>query len=234
MPTAPRSAMQGRREGLRPRCDPARNGPVRRRGHSRPLSRSSIHDPPPLLRPHALRQQAAAGRRQHRLRRRLHGPHRAGHRGSRTGAAARRRGAGRRHHPQAHVRAAHPVRVRGGRPHRRQRQRLLRAGRAPRHPAGEHGAAVRRGRSAAALRRGAAARPALPAGPRRQAERRGHGPRGRDGAARGRPRPHARQPAVPAGRGLPGRAAPQDRRVPRAGGLLDGPEEAARRGAPHR
>ena len=48
----------------------------------------------------------------------------------RARADARGRGKGRRHHPQADVRAADALRLRGGRHHRRQSQRVLRA----RHP----------------------------------------------------------------------------------------------------
>ena len=74
-------------------------------------------------------------RRDRRLRRGLPRPDRARGRSGRPGAVARGRGAGRRHHPQADVRAADPVRLRGRRSHHRQRQRVLRARRAPRRPA---------------------------------------------------------------------------------------------------
>ena len=118
-------------------------------------------------------------------------------------AVARRRGAGRRDHPQADVRAADPVRLRGRRSHHRQRQRVLRARRAPRREAGDDGAAVRRRWNPAAVRSRAAAHAALPARPRREARRCGGRRREPQEAARRGQEGRRRQPGLSTGRGIP-------------------------------
>ena len=110
-----------------------------------------------LLRPDAVRPQDRRGRPHHRFRRRLSRDHRAGRERGGARSDPRRRGEDRRRHPQADVRAADALQLRGRRHHRRQSQRLLRA----RHPPRDAAALDRdpvRGRHDPAVRHRAAAR----------------------------------------------------------------------------
>ena len=88
-----------------------------------------------LLRRDAVRRQAGRAGRLGRLRRRVRAAARAGDPRGRPRSAARRPGARRRADPQADVRAADPRRLRRRRPHDGERERLLRARRAPRRAA---------------------------------------------------------------------------------------------------
>ena len=101
--------------------------------------------PAPLLRPDALRQEADARAPLVDFDAVYHELIAPAVEAAGTRGHPRRRGNDRRDHPQADVRAAHPVRVRRRRPDDGQRQRLLRAGRPPRRAALEHGAPVRAG-----------------------------------------------------------------------------------------
>ncbi len=151
-------------------------------------------------------------------------------RAAESGAAARRPGPGRGDDPQADVRAADPGRLRGRRPHDRERERLLRARRPPRRAPVLDRARQRRCQ-AGAVRPRSRPRPSLrPRRARRPGESGGRSRRPRGGPACGARRGD-RQPRVPAHRRAPGAAdrPPEDRRLPRPGGLLRRAQGAPRR-----
>ena len=186
-----------------------------------------------LLRPDAVRPQDRCGRPHHRFRRRLSRDHRAGRERGRARSDPRRRGEDRRRHPQADVRAADALQLRGRRHHRRQSERLLRARHPPRDAAALDGDPVRGGNDPA-VRHRAAARHPVPDQRAGRAVQPGRLRRGdREAAARGEEEPARRQSAVSAARlhaAQRGRSY-QDRHVPRPLQLFEEVQRPARRRA---